>query len=64
MDNYYKNLGYVFAASVLIHLPIIYNLQASRLERTALEQERQIVKDSLNDKLHPLVKPQLREKNK
>jgi len=64
MDNYYGNSGYVFAASVLIHPPIIYYIQDSKLERKARVQERQIVRDILKDNFKTLVKPRLREKEK
>jgi len=61
--NYYRNLGYALAASVLIHLPILYYIGKSKLERETRWQESQIVNDILKDKFKPLVKPHLREKD-
>ena len=58
-NNYYRDLGYAFMASALIHLPIIYCFHNSKLEREVLGQERKIVNDKLKDRL----RPNLREKN-
>jgi len=58
-DNYYRNFGYAFIASALIHMSIIYHIQNLKLEREILGQERKIVNDKLKDRL----RPNLREKN-